>query len=355
MRSVRSVIDPKLDFSTAAKNWLAWHRSHISARTAGDYAQYIATLELFDIGAIPLTEIHPGHFEQYQVWRKTNPKRGAKNPRINQELNCLKQVLEQAGLWDAIKPFYKQLPMPKWKPPRVYTPEQEDEILRTLASNPNWQVAQCAITITDNSAIGPGELRAVLVEHLKLESSRVYVAAGELGDKNEFRIAPMALNKPAHAAFEVLLERYYLICKKQGIEPDGKHFLIPLREKKGTYDPRQQASPSFIRSALREVSAIVGYRVRHNSFRHQCLTSLLEIPEISEETVKAIARHKISERTIEHYSHIRIHKKQNALDMLHDRRRFEALRRPPQRENAKAAPLTPAVGFQDNPSYPQGN
>jgi integrase len=333
---VRSVIDPKLDFSTAAKQLAGMAHAHISARTAGDYAQYIATLELFDIGAAPLTEIHPGHFTEYQEWRKTNPKRGAKNPRINQELNCLKQVLEQAGLWDAIKPFYKQLPMPKWKPPRVYTPEQEDEILRTLASNPNWQVAQCAITITDNSAIGPGELRAILVEHIHLEKSRVDVAAGELGDKNEFRIAPMALNKPAHAAFEILLERYYLICKKQGIEPDGKHFLIPLREKKGTYDPRQQASPSFIRSALREVSAIVGYRVRHNSFRHQCLTSLLEIPEISEETVKAIARHKISERTIEHYSHIRIHKKQNALDMLHDRRRFEALRRPPQRENRSA-------------------
>jgi hypothetical protein len=37
----------------------------------------------------------------------------------------------------------------------------------------------------------------------------------------------MALNKPAHAAFEVLLERYKDICRKQGIKEDGKHFLIP--------------------------------------------------------------------------------------------------------------------------------
>jgi hypothetical protein len=90
-RAVRSVIDPKFDFTTAAVKWLEWHRPHIKERTASDYEQYILALERFGLGPSPLTEIHPGHFEQYQVWRKRNPKKGAGNPRINQELNCLKQ------------------------------------------------------------------------------------------------------------------------------------------------------------------------------------------------------------------------------------------------------------------------
>jgi hypothetical protein len=135
--------------------------------------QYIETLKLFDLGPTPLTEIHPGHFEQYQAWRKTNPKRGAGNPRINQELNCLKQILEQAGLWDAMKPFYKQLPMPKWKPPRVMTPEKEDEVLQIAASNKNWEVAHCCLVITDNTGHRPGRAARDPVEHLRLEQ-KVY-------------------------------------------------------------------------------------------------------------------------------------------------------------------------------------
>jgi integrase len=303
---VRSVIDPKFDFTTAAVKWLEWHRPHIKERTASDYEQYILALERFGLGPSPLTEIHPGHFEQYQVWRKRNPKKGAGNPRINQELNCLKQILEQSGLWEPIKPFYKQLPMPKWKPPRVMSPEKEDEILEIAASNKNWEVAHCCLVITDNAGLGPGELRAVQIEHLRLEQKKVFAAAGDLGDKNEFRIAPAALNEPALAAFEILYERYKEVCKRQGIREESKHYLIPKRLKKGTYDPRQQASPSFIRTALREIRNIAGMpRLRHYDFRHQCLTTLLEIPEISIETVQAVARHKIGDRTIEHYSAIR--------------------------------------------------
>lgn len=327
----RSVIDPKLDFSTAAKKWLEWHTPHIKPRTVWDYEHYIETLELFDLGKTPLNKIHPGHFTEYQDWRKTKPKRGAKNPRINQELNCLKQILEQAGLWDALKPFYKQLPMPKWKPPRVMTPEKEDEVLAIAASNKNWEVAHCCLVITDNTGLGPGELRAIQREHMRLEQKKVYAAAGDLGDKNEFRIAPVALNEPALAAFEILEARYKEICRRQGIEEDGKHYLIPKRLKKGTYDPKQKASPGFIRSALIEIRAKADMpRLRHYDFRHQCLTTLLEIPEISPETVQAVARHKIGDRTIEHYSAIRQEKKQNAVDMLNDKRRFDAMRRPPQ-------------------------
>jgi hypothetical protein len=57
-------------------------------------------------------------------------------------------------------------------------------------------------------------------------------------------------------------------------------------------------------------------RLRHYDFRHQCITTLLEIPEVSIETVQAVARHKIGDRTIEHYSAIRQEKKQQARDML---------------------------------------
>lgn len=317
-RAMLSAIDPGLTFDKASSDWLESHSNYISKRTAEDYRQYIEVLKKFGIGPAPLKEIaHMGTFAEYQEWRKDKPKRGAGNPRINQELNCLSQILDQAGLWKPIKDYYKPLRLPKWKPPRVMTPEKEDEVLQIAASNPNWEVALCALTITNNSGIGPGELRAVLIEHVHLDRNVVDVAAGELGAKNEFRTAPMALNKAARAAMENLLDRYYTICNKQGIRESGQHFLLPYRVKKGTYDPTRQASTSFIRSALREIRAEAGMpRLRHYDFRHQCLTSMLEIPEISEETVQAVARHRIGTRTIEHYSAIRIDRKQKAVDAL---------------------------------------
>jgi integrase len=316
-KAMRAAINPGSDFNGAASEWLENHRHHISARTAIDYEQYIDVLKKFGLTNTPIQAIDIGTFAAYQDWRADNPKRGAGNPRINQELNCLAQILEQAGLWKDIKPYYKPLRLPKWKPPRVMTPAKEDEVLQIAASSINWEVAHCSLVITNNTAIGPGELRAIQVGHLQLENNIVHVAAGDLGDKNEFRIAPMALNKAARGAFEILLARYFAVLGRQGIEYSDEHFLVPFRVKKGTYDPRRQASPSFIRSALREIRVEAGMpRLRHYDFRHQCLTTLLEIPEISEETVQAVARHRIGTRTIEHYSAIRIEKKQVAVDAL---------------------------------------
>jgi integrase len=215
------------------------------------------------------------------------------------------------------------------------------------ASNKNWEVAHCCLVITDNTGLGPGELRAIKGEHMRLEQNKVYAAAGDVGDKNEFRIAPVALNEPALAAFEILEERYKEICRKQGIAEDGKHYLIPRRVKKGTYDPRQQASPSFIRSALREIRAAAGMpRLRHYDFRHQCLTTLLEIPEVSIETVQAVARHK--DRRPDHRALLGDPAGEETSSRghpSHDSRRFAALRRPPQRQDAESVPARASGQF----------
>jgi hypothetical protein len=186
----RSVIDPKLDFSTAAKKWLEWHRPHISARTAGDYEQYIATLELFDLGPTPLTKIHPGHFTEYQSWRRTKPKKGRREP-AHQSRAELPETDPRA-----IRPVAGAEAILQTAPAaQVETASGDDaregrRSPRDRGANKNWEVAHCCLVITDNTGLGPGELRAVQIEHLRLEDKKVYAAAGDLGDKNEFRIAP---------------------------------------------------------------------------------------------------------------------------------------------------------------------
>jgi hypothetical protein len=51
------------------------------------------------------------------------------------------------------------------------------------------------------------------------------------------------------------------------------------------------------------------------SFRHHAITKLLENPDVSEETAKAIAGH-ISHRMEKRYSHIRIQQKRAAIAVL---------------------------------------
>ncbi len=106
----------RLKFSAAATVWIESHQRHIGEGTLRDYWNCIRALEKF-FAEMPLSEIHPGHFEQYQKQRlegsggltKAGPSR------VNHDLNTLSQILARAGLWAPITPYYKPLKLPRPK------------------------------------------------------------------------------------------------------------------------------------------------------------------------------------------------------------------------------------------------
>jgi len=55
--------------------------------------------------------------------------------------------------------------------------------------------------------------------------------------------------------------------------------------------------------------------LRPYDLRHTAITDILQNPDVSEETAKAIAGH-ISDKILKTYSHIRISAKRTALDAL---------------------------------------
>lgn len=61
---------------------------------------------------------------------------------------------------------------------------------------------------------------------------------------------------------------------------------------------------------------------RWHDLRHSFITRLLEDPNVSEETIRALAGH-VSKKMLERYSHIRIQAKQAAIAALE--RRCDAL------------------------------
>jgi hypothetical protein len=118
------------------------------------------------------------------------------------------------------------------------------------------------------------------------------------GAKNTGRVRSIPLNEEASKAATLAVER----AKKLGsVAPD--HYLFPFRIHRALYDPtRHQTSFKGAWLRMNEAAELPGLRMY--DLRHHCITSLLEDPRVSEETVQAIAGH-VSRRMMKHYSHIR--------------------------------------------------
>ena len=83
-------------------------------RTIEMYEWYVRNLSIVFAGLL-LSQIHIGHFLEYQRQRRMEA--GASC--VNHELNTLAQILKTADLWDLIEKHYKPLPLPNWTPPKV--------------------------------------------------------------------------------------------------------------------------------------------------------------------------------------------------------------------------------------------
>lgn len=313
-----------LPFKEAAEIWRKSRERYIKPKTFDLYRQFIKKgLEPF-FGTMKLSQIHIGHLREYQEWRQLPheqtflSKDGSQRRRvfrahastINHELNCLSQILRRAGLWHTIKDQYEPLPLSKQIPQRVMSQEEEDAFFQMAATNPSWFVAYCASSLSANTTAAGCEIRGLRLKDIDLRPRPdaplgiIYVPDDSV--KNEYRARVIPLNERARLQVERLMHRAKCIGSHL---PD--QYLIPFRVKRGTYDPDKPTMGW--RTAFREVRAAAGLPwLRQHDLRHQAITKLLEKPDVSEETVKAIAGH-VSKRILDTYSHIRIKAKGDAL------------------------------------------
>lgn len=311
----------ELTFEQAADIWWNSRQRYLKEKTVDMYRQYIKKGLSPFFGGMVLKNIHIGHIREYQVWRGTPREQDirlrnnkvhrritqANASCINHELNCLSQILQRAGLWVHLKDFYDPMPLPKWIPPRVLSSEEEDRLFRVAASNPEWLVAYLATSITANTTASGCELRGLRLKDIDMRNGVLYIPSDSV--KNEFRARVIPMNERAKLQIERLMIR---AADLGSARPDD--YLIPFRLKRGSYDPTQPTKGW--RSAFREIRVAAGLPwLRPHDLRHHAITKLLERPEISEETVKAIAGH-ISPRILAHYSHIRIEAKRTALNAI---------------------------------------
>jgi integrase len=298
-----------LAFSGAAAIWLDGHRQHVSAGTVKDYENCIKALEKF-FAALPLKQIHIGHFEQYQKMRTVGS--GGLRPvgpsRVNHELNTLSQILGRAGLWAPIAPSYKPLRLPKPTAGCALSAEDAERLFRIAAEHSRWKVAYCCALITVNTTAGPSEIRHLRLRDLDLSTPAIRI---EEGVKNAYRQRTVPLNAPAEWAVRTLFARARALG---AAHPD--HYLVPHRAAKGEKGFDVQRPISSWRGAWDKLRIAAGLpELRMYDLRHDAITSLLADPDTSERTVMELAGH-VSRAMLERYSHQRMTTKTEAVERL---------------------------------------
>lgn len=298
---MRTITLTQVAFPEAAAAWLETRRPYLSPKTLEGYESCVRTLGAF-FAETKLTEITGDHLRAYQRMRMA--KAGASI--INHETSILQQMLKRIGRWREMENDFQPLPLPKESPGRALTEQEEERLYRIGPTNPNWDIAYCTMVISLNTTAGPGEIRHVRMRDIDWVEKTFRVAAE--GAKNQHRIRVIPLNDHAFNAVEYLYKR----AKTLGATLESD-YLLPFRVHRGTYDFTRPCEGW--RTAHKEMCAACEIKIRRYDFRHTAITNLLQNPEVSEETVEAIAGH-ISHKMKKRYSHIRMKPKREAVEAL---------------------------------------
>jgi integrase len=281
-------------FPEAGEVWLASRTPYISQKTFHEYELNLRTLGRA-FGETRLREITADQIRAYQAMR-TSQKCGPSG--INHECSVLQQMLKRIGKWQEIEPQFQALRLPDNGPGRVLSPEERTRLFQVSARKENWEGAFLFAVMSINTSAGPKEILTLRLKDVDLENKEPVISIQPAGAKNTGRIRSIPLNEEAFKAAQLAVER---ATKLGSSAPD--HYLFPFRTHRAFFDPTRHQT-SFKGAWLKMTTAADLPGLRMYDLRHHCITSLLEDPRVSEETVEAIAGH-VSRRMMKRYSHIR--------------------------------------------------
>lgn len=277
-------------------------------------------------GDLPLGAITAAHLREYQIARARNecPLESGESVRpwkmpagrscINHELNVLKQMLEAAGLWERLRPWYAPLKIPSWSPREIPTVDEEAKLYARAVECEGARLALWVATITANTSASGSELRFMRLRHLMLrspfEEARSEIWIPEEGCKNNARPRKIPLNSEARWAFECCYQRALSLGSRQ---PD--HFLFPFRTARNRFDPTRGATKSWLRKSWTQLRQVAGLpRLSPHDLRHMFCSRALSAG-VRPEVVRSLMGHK-SQKMTDYYSHVEMQPKIAAVDLL---------------------------------------
>jgi integrase len=296
--------------SAAIEAYLEPKRMRCSPRTI-ELEEERLSLVTKHFGDAPLAAITAASIAAFQRARHDA---GIGNRTINMDVGVLSRVLKSCGRWRALADHVHNLPERQHPVGRALTAQERQRLFDTAASNPEWEHVYCAAIVAANTSMRPVEVKHLRRMDVDLVKKLLHVRRS----KNETSHRVIPLNASAVKALALMLDR----ADKLG-HTEPEHYLWPACQW-GRFDPTQPMLKwDTVWRALRDAAGL--QRLRFHDLRHTVITELAEMG-IADHVLESISGH-LSRRMLEHYSHIRIDAKRQALDAL-DEQRKNGLREP---------------------------
>ena len=252
-------------------------------------------------GDMPLSAITAGRIAEFQ---RTRHDAGIANRTINMDVGVLSRVLKSCGRYGGRwRSTFGNLPERQRPVGRALTAEEQKRLFDAAASNPEWEHVYCAAIVAANTSMRPVEVKHLRRCDVDLVKKLLHVRRS----KNETSHRVIPLNASALKALARMFERADMLGHT---EPE--HYLWPACQW-GRFDPtKPMLKWDTAWRALRDAGGLHG--LRFHDLRHTVITELAEMG-VADHVLESITGH-LSRRMLEHYSHIRIDAKRQALDAL---------------------------------------
>jgi integrase len=288
----------RIPFKQAADLYLSERERRVSERTIQFEKERLAPLRKH-FADKPVGRITAADIAGYQQARV---KKGISGRTVNMEVGIVRRMLAKAKLWHLVAEDVARFPEASHIG-RALTVEEKQRLFKTAGTKAEWLVAHCAAVLAASTTCRGVELKNLQWKHADLFSKVLNIARS----KNASGLRTIPLNADAMAA----LARLRMRAEALGAA-DPEHYVFPACEHGHTDPTRHQKS---WRSAWRSLTTKAGLKgFRFHDLRHTAITELSEAGA-PDATLMAIAGH-MSRRMLEHYSHVRMQAKRDALDKL---------------------------------------
>ena len=329
----------RLPFGEAADRFLADRLPRLASRSVQTEKERVKPIKA-GIGSVPVWRIT---VEQVRAYLRERKAAGRSNATLNRELDIIRGVLKRAKRWHHFSDEIRPLPV-RENIGRALTYEEKVKLLKRAAARSEWQNVALAARLALNTTMRGCEIKSLRWSDVDMVGRALTVKRSktEAGE----RVIPLNAD-----AWEVILALYRRSQELRGFEPS--HFLFPAikpdpkpkkqgdnQQGKEKIDPTR--SVKSWRTAWRRLtraiqcpecgllqdaadtcsgckadtndvkSPFLGFRF--HDLRHQAITELAE-SKASDQTIMGIAGH-VSKKMLQHYSHVRMEAKRNALDAL---------------------------------------
>ena len=322
----------RLPFSKAADVFLEERRYGLARWSIRTEQERSRNPKAF-FGATPLNRITADSLREYIVWRKKQePLRGdapeISNRTVNMEVAFVRRMLKRAKRLHLVADDLKPLPERR-DIGRALTLDEKLRLIQASKANPNWANARLALTLVLNSTMRGCEIKGLQWQDVNLMDQTLTIrhSKTEAGE----RVIP--LNVDAQTAIMELRERAKgffgdYLSPDWYVFPSGEGQGPRIGPNKATVKPEPTKPMISWRSAWRAIRATAAKgdaekgippmpglaRLRFHDLRHHAITELAETAP-SDQVIRSIAGH-VSQKMLEHYSHVRLEAKRRALDAL---------------------------------------